>query len=93
VGGLEEKYRVAFNDIDFCMKVRETGKLVVYNANAKLYHYESKSRGMEDTPEKQERFQGEIQMFQERWPEILIKGDPYYNKNLTLDKSDFSLRE
>ncbi len=92
VGGLEEQFKVAFNDIDFCMKVRATGRLVVYNANAKLYHFESKSRGLEDTPEKQERFAREIRLFRERWPEILDKGDPYYNVNLTLNKSDFSLR-
>jgi GT2 family glycosyltransferase len=93
VGGLEEKFKVAFNDIDFCMKVRETGALVVYNANAKLYHYESKSRGLEDTPEKIERFNSEIRLFQSRWPEILAEGDPYYNPNLTLNKADFSLKE
>lgn len=92
VGGLEEGFKVAFNDIDFCMKIRQTGKLVVYNANAKLYHYESKSRGLEDTPEKVERFNREIRLFHERWPEILEKGDPYYNVNLALDKADFSLR-
>lgn len=92
VGGLEEDFKVAFNDIDFCMKVRKTGALVVYNANARLYHYESKSRGLEDTPEKIERFNSEIRMFQRRWPEILEKGDPYYNPNLALDKADFSLK-
>jgi GT2 family glycosyltransferase len=93
VGGLDEAYKVAFNDIDFCMKVRETGALVVYNPNAKLYHYESKSRGLEDTPEKIERFNSEIRLFHSRWPDILDKGDPYYNPNLTLNKADFSVRE
>lgn len=92
VGGLEESYKVAFNDIDFCMKVRKLGKLVVYNANAKLYHYESKSRGAEDTPEKIARFNREVELFDSRWSDILINGDPYYNVNLTLDKADFSLR-
>lgn len=92
VGGLEEEFQVAFNDIDFCMKVRKLGKLVVYNANAKLYHYESKSRGLEDTPQKLERFNREIRLFNERWQELLEDGDPYYNVNLTLDKADFSLR-
>lgn len=93
VGGLTEEFKVAFNDIDFCMKVRETGKLVVYDAFAELYHYESKSRGAEDTPEKVARFNGEIERFRDRWHDILEKGDPYYNENLTLDKSDFSIRE
>ena len=93
VGGLDETFKVAFNDIDFCMKVRSLGKLVVYNPNAKLYHYESKSRGMEDTPEKQERFLGEIERFTNKWPDILRDGDPYYNVNLALDRADFAVRE
>lgn len=92
VGGLEKGFKVAFNDIDFCMKIRELGKLVVYNANAKMHHYESKSRGLEDTPEKLERFNREIRLFHERWPDILEKGDPYYNPNLSLEKADFSFR-
>lgn len=92
VGGLTESLEVAFNDIDYCLKVRERGKLVVYNPYAELYHYESKSRGMEDTPEKVERFNSEVAKFCERWEDILQKGDPYYNPNLTLDKADFSLR-
>lgn len=93
VGGLTEEFKVAFNDIDYCMKVRKLGKLVVYNAFAELYHYESKSRGLEDTPEKVARFNSEMYLFRDRWCDILEKGDPYYNPNLTLDKSDFSLRE
>lgn len=93
VGGLTEEFKVAFNDIDYCMKVRKLGKLVVYDAFAELYHYESKSRGLEDTPEKVARFNSEIERFRDRWEDILEKGDPYYNPNLTLDKSDFSLRE
>ena len=92
VGGLEEAFKVAFNDIDFCMKVRAIDKLVVYNANAKLHHFESKSRGAEDTFEKKERFNSEIKLFRSRWPEIFETGDPYYNVNLTLDKADFSIR-
>lgn len=92
VGGLEEELKVAFNDVDFCMKVRAAGKLVVYNPYAELYHYESKSRGLEDTPEKIARFNSEIETFEKRWPEILRDGDPYYNPNLTLESQDFSLR-
>ena len=92
VGGLNPDFKVAFNDIDFCLRVRKLGYLVVYNPNAELYHYESKSRGYEDTPEKIKRFQGEIYKFVEEWPDILQKGDPYYNVNLTLDRQDFSLR-
>lgn len=92
-GGFTEELAVAFNDIDYCMKVRAEEKLVVYNPYALLYHYESKSRGLEDTPEKVERFNREIKKFSERWPEILKKGDPYYNPNLTLRKSNFALRD
>lgn len=92
VGGLTEELEVAYNDIDYCLKVRELGKLVVYNPYAELYHYESKSRGMEDTPEKVERFNGEVAMFIKRWEKVIEAGDPYYNPNLTLDKADFSLK-
>ncbi len=93
VGGFSEELAVAFNDIDYCMKVRAAGKLVVYNPYALLYHYESKSRGLEDTPEKVARFNREIKIFSEKWPDILKDGDPYYNPNLTLRKSNFALRD
>ncbi len=93
VGGFTEELAVAFNDIDFCMKVRAAGLLVVYAPYALMYHYESKSRGLEDTPEKVERFNREIAVFARRWPDILEKGDPYYNPNLTLRKSNFALRD
>lgn len=93
VDGLSPELKVAFNDIDFCLKVRAKGYLVVYNPYAELYHYESKSRGLEDTPEKVERFNREIKIFSERWPDILRDGDPYYNVNLSLNRSDFGLKE
>lgn len=93
VEGFTEELAVAFNDIDFCMKIRSLGKLVVYNPYALLYHYESKSRGLEDTPEKVARFNREIAIFAKRWPDILRNGDPYYNPNLTLRKSNFALRD
>ena len=91
--GFSEELAVAFNDIDYCMKVRAQDKLVVYNPYALLYHYESKSRGLEDTPEKIARFNREIRIFSEKWPDILKNGDPYYNPNLTLRKSNFALRD
>lgn len=91
VGGLNEDFKVAFNDIDFCMMVRKAGYLIVYNPAVELYHYESKSRGLEDTPEKVERFNSEATRFIDRWHKELEAGDPYYNPNLTLDKADFSL--
>lgn len=80
-------------DVDFCLKVRKLGKLVVYVPQAKLYHYESKSRGKEDTVKKQKRFHSEMQLFQSRWVDILATGDPYYNMNLVLDAFDFSVRK
>lgn len=92
VGGLDESFAVAFNDVDLCMRIRKAGYLIVWTPYAELYHYESKSRGLEDTPEKQQRFAGEVQRFQTRWRKELDAGDPYYNPNLTLDRSDFSLR-
>ncbi|OON88439.1 glycosyl transferase family 2 [Oribacterium sp. C9] len=92
VGGFTEELAVAFNDVDFCMKIRALGKLVVYNPYAKFYHYESKSRGMEDTPEKVARFNSEIVEFAKRWPECLRYGDPYYNPALTFMKSNFTLK-
>lgn len=93
LGGLDEGFEVAFNDVDFCLRMNEAGYRVVYNPYAELYHYESKSRGLEDTPEKVARFNGEIAAFEKRWSEILRKGDPYYNPNLTLESQDFSLKQ
>lgn len=92
-GGFSEELAVAFNDIDYCMKVRALNKLVVYAPYAVLHHYESKSRGLEDTPEKIARFNREIAVFAKKWPDILKNGDPYYNPNLTLRKSNFALRD
>ncbi len=93
VGGFREELAVAFNDIDYCLKIRSLDKKVVYNPYALLYHYESKSRGLEDTPEKVERFNREVARFIGYWPEIVIGGDPFYNPNLTLRKSNFALRD
>ena len=93
VEGLSTELAVAFNDIDFCLKLRQAGYLIVYNPYAELYHYESKSRGLDNTPEKVARFNKEIATFAKRWPQILKEGDPYYNPNLTLDSQDFSLRK
>lgn len=82
VGGLDPLFAVAFNDIDLCMRVRKSGYKVIWTPYAELYHYESKSRGYEDTPEKQKRFQKEVNLFKERWGSELKKGDPFYNPNL-----------
>ena len=91
VGGFEEKLAVAFNDVDFCLKVRHAGYLVVYDPYAELYHHESKTRGYENTEAKKRRFQEEIEYMRCHWmPDILR--DPYYNENLSLKASDYSLR-
>lgn len=92
LGGLEEKLKVAFNDVDFCLKARDKGYLVVYNPEVKLYHYESKSRGTEDSKEKIRRFQNEIEYMRSHWLKLLKEGDPMYNPNLTLTKWDYSLK-
>ena len=91
VNGFDEKFAVAFNDIDLCLKVRKIGLNVVYTPFAKLNHYESKTRGLEDTPEKIKRFGKEIDRFKSKWNNILEKGDPYYNKNLRIDKVNFEI--
>ena len=93
VGGFDEKFQVAFNDVDLCMKVRAADKLVVFTPYAELYHYESKSRGKEETARQVQRFHGEIARFKEKWPDILKNGDPYYNPNLSLTDGDCSLRK
>ena len=93
VGGLREELAVAFNDIDLCMKVRALGWRVVYDPYANWHHYESKSRGLEDTPEKVMRFNSEIATFAHYWGGILNGGDPYYNPNLTLRKANFALKD
>lgn len=84
--GFDEKLAVAFNDVDFCLKMRKERKLIIYNPFVQAYHYESKSRG-EDTEskEKQERFAREYEIFVKRWWRMIGKGDPYYSINYRLD--------
>jgi len=92
LGGFDEDFQVAYNDVDLCMRIRQAGYLIVWTPYAELYHYESKSRGYEDSPEKRKRFEEEAQRFRNRWAKELAAGDPYYNPNLTLDRGDFSLK-
>lgn len=89
VGGLDEAFEVAFNDTDLCMRIRKAGYLVVWTPFAELYHYESESRGKDNTPEKEARYGCEVKRFQERWRAELFAGDPYYNPNLSLRRDDF----
>jgi glycosyltransferase involved in cell wall biosynthesis len=89
VGGLdEENLQVAFNDIDFCLRIREAGFRVVYNPHAQLFHHESASRGYETTPDKFARFEREVSWMKDRWGDVLAN-DPYYNPNLTIQTEDF----
>jgi len=91
VAGLEEFHlTVAFNDVDFCLKVQQAGYRNLWTPYAELYHYESKSRGKEDTPEKKAREQAEISYMQQKWPAV-IADDPHYNPNLTRLREDFSI--
>ncbi|HHD82338.1 MAG TPA: glycosyltransferase family 2 protein [Campylobacterales bacterium] len=91
VGGLEEQLKVAFNDIDFCLKVLKGGYRNLWTPYAELIHYESKSRGLEDTPEKKQRFEEEQRFMKKRWEKELL-GDRCYNPNLTLESENFTLR-
>lgn len=90
VGGWEEELQIAFNDVDFCLKLVEKGYRNIYLPHVVLYHYESKSRGKEDTPEKKARFAKEITYMQQKWKHI-IERDPCYNPNLTLDREDYGI--
>ena len=92
VGGLDESFAISLNDVDFCLKLREKGLLNVFTPFAELYHYESVSRGLDDSGEKAERYNRESAHFQEKWKIVLEKGDPYYNPNFSLDRSDFALK-
>jgi GT2 family glycosyltransferase len=92
VEGLDEGYAVAFNDVDLCLKIRKAGYLIVWTPFAEAYHYESKSRGLETTPEKVARFNSEINNFLSKWRETRDAGDPYYNPNLTLEREDFGIK-
>ena len=91
VGGLEEAFEISLNDVDFCLKIRELGLLNVWTPFAQLYHHESISRGLDDQGEKAQRYNRESAMFREKWSKILEQGDPYYNPNFSLDRSDFAL--
>lgn len=91
IGGFdEENLKVAFNDVDFCLRLEEAGYRNYWTPYVEMYHHESASRGYEDTPEKKARFISEVKYMQERWGKKLTN-DPAYNPNLSLKKDDFSL--
>lgn len=91
-GGLEEEFAVSLNDVDFCLKLRQMGYLNVFTPFAELYHYESASRGLDNEGEKAERYNRESEKFRKKWKDVLEKGDPYYNPNFSLDRSDYSIK-
>ncbi len=91
VNGLEEKLQIAFNDVDFCLKVKEQGYQNVFTPYCEAYHHESISRGVEDTQEKITRFNQEMDYIKTRHQKIISEGDPYYNPNLTPFYEDFSI--
>ena len=92
VGGLDAGFAVSLNDVDLCLKLRERGLLNVFTPFAELFHYESASRGLDDKGEKAERYNKESERFRQKWKKQLEAGDPYYNPNFSLDRSDFSLK-
>lgn len=92
VGGLGEDFAISLNDVDFCLKLREKGYLNVFTPFAELFHFESISRGLDNQGEKAERYNKESEYFRNKWKEVLEKGDPYYNVNFSLDRSDYSLK-
>lgn len=92
VGGLDESFAVSLNDVDFCLKLREKGYLNVFTPFAELYHFESISRGLDDNGEKAQRYNKESEQFRTKWKDVLAAGDPYYNINFSLDRSDFALK-
>lgn len=92
VGGFDKSLAVAFNDVDLCLKIREAGHLICFTPYAELYHYESKSRGNDMSPEHFARFRSEVEYFQKKWKEKLRHNDPYLNPNFDYDREDFSIK-
>ena len=92
VGGFDEGFILAFNDVDLCLQILAAGYRIIWTPDAELYHYESKTRGFEDTPEKERRFKKEHDLFQLKWEAFLKSGDPYYSPHFRLDRPDYALK-
>lgn len=92
LGGLDEGFAVSLNDVDLCIRAWKSGHVNVFTPFAELYHFESVSRGLDDKGEKAKRYDRESAVFREKWKDLLEKGDPYYNPNFSLDRSDFALK-
>ncbi len=92
LGGLDENFEVSLNDVDLCVRAWKAGYVNVFTPFAELYHFESISRGLDDTGEKAQRYDRESEAFRAKWKDLLAQGDPYYNPNFSLDRSDFALK-
>lgn len=92
LGGLDESFAVSLNDVDICIRAWKAGYVNVFTPFAELYHYESVSRGLDDQGEKAQRYNRESEAFRAKWKDLLEQGDPYYNPNFSLDRSDFALK-
>lgn len=92
LGGLDENFAVSLNDVDLCVRAWKAGYINVFTPFAELYHFESVSRGLDDQGEKAQRYNKESEAFRLKWKEVLEAGDPYYNPNFSLDRSDFALK-
>ncbi len=92
LGGLDENFAVSLNDVDLCVRAWKAGYVNVFTPFAELYHFESISRGLDDTGEKAQRYDRESEAFRAKWKDLLVQGDPYYNPNFSLDRSDFALK-
>lgn len=91
VEGFDERYAVAYNDVDFCLRLVEKGRHVIIDPNIELYHYESVSRGFDETVESKMRNAEELAMFQKRWPRFIAEGDPYYGTNIAHANAYYAL--
>lgn len=92
LGGMDERFTISYNDVDFCLRLREKGYYNIFAPDAELYHYESRTRGSDDTSKKRERLDKEAAMFKERWNYFIEKGDEYYNINCSLNCVDYTVR-
>ncbi len=92
LGGLDESFEISLNDVDLCIRAWKAGYVNVFTPFAELYHFESVSRGTDDHGENAKRYDKESEAFRTKWKDLLEQGDPYYNPNFSLDRSDFALR-
>jgi GT2 family glycosyltransferase len=92
LGGFDEQFQISANDVDLCLRVWEAGRRVLWASDVELYHYESKTRGHEDSDDKRRRLAGEVRRFRRRWAKTLRGGDPFYSRHFATDRADFRLR-